>query len=133
VGTVGNEQDLLSGAHAQRFQMVAKQSEGGVRPFSLLLVRFGNGGDVPAHLAFLLGPWTEMGAEQWGAVGLLSTAIIVGSLGAAIAYQIGRSSTVATFDFAYVAFAAIWGFFLFDEVPDRHAMAGIVLIVGAGI
>jgi uncharacterized membrane protein len=74
-----------------------------------------------------------MGAAQWGAIGLLSAAIIVGCLGAAIVYQIGRSSTVATFDFDWVVFAAIWGFFLFDEVPNRHAMAGIVLIVGAGI
>lgn len=95
---------------------------------SLVLVLVGPGGQT-----FLLGSWSGMGADEWGVIGLLSTAIIIGSVGAAIAYQIGRSSTVATFDFAYVAFAAIWGFVLFQEVPNVKEATGIVLIVCAGI
>lgn len=83
--------------------------------------------------AFLLGTWTDMGSKEWTAIGILSVAITIGSVGAAFAYQTGRSATVATFDFAYVAFAAIWGFLLFWEVPGTKSVIGIVLIVIAGI
>lgn len=100
---------------------------------SSFLVLLGTADEGAARQAFLLGPWTEMGSAEWGAFGLLSIAIIVGSVGAALAYQVGRSSTVATFDFAYVAFAALCGFVLFQEVPNPKAMAGIILIVSAGI
>ncbi len=68
-----------------------------------------------------------------GSLVVLAAAIVVGSVGAAVAYQIGRSATVATFDFAYVAFAVIWGFVLFQEVPGSKSILGIILIVAAGI
>jgi drug/metabolite transporter (DMT)-like permease len=66
-------------------------------------------------------------------MGLLATATIIGSIGAAIAYQSGPSSVVSTYDFAYLAFAALWGFVFFAEVPDVISATGIVLIAAAGI
>ena len=86
-----------------------------------------------ASYPFLLGQWTSMEQKEWLTMGLLTTAIIIGSVGAAIAYQAGPSSIVATFDFAYVAFAAGWGFVFFAEVPDPITVTGMVLIVGAGV
>jgi len=83
--------------------------------------------------SFLLAPWTAMNGEAWFAMAVLATAVIIGSVGAAIAYQVGRSSVVATYDFAYVGFAVLWGFVFFAEVPDLVTVAGIVLIVAAGI
>jgi drug/metabolite transporter (DMT)-like permease len=40
---------------------------------------------------------------------------------------------VGTFDFAYVGFAVIWGLVFFAEFPDAISIAGIALIVIAGI
>ncbi len=82
---------------------------------------------------FLLGRWISMGMQEWLAGGLLATAVIIGSVFAAIAYQSGPSSIVSTFDFAYLAFAALWGFLFFAEVPDAITVTGMVLIVAAGI
>ncbi|MEE8624339.1 MAG: DMT family transporter [Acidiferrobacterales bacterium] len=82
---------------------------------------------------FLLGRWISMGGQEWLAMGLLATAIIIGSVGAAIAYQAGPSSIVSTFDFSYLAFAALWGLLFFAEVPDAITAAGILLIAAAGI
>ena len=67
------------------------------------------------------------------ALGLMALAILGGSLGAALAYQIGRPSTVATFDFTYVGFATVWGIVFFAERPDAWTLSGIALIVIAGI
>lgn len=81
---------------------------------------------------FLLGPWKSMWLDEWHMMGILAIAIVVGSIGAAIAYQKGPSSIIATFDFAYVGLAAIWGFVLFAEIPGPLASTGIIMIVSAG-
>jgi drug/metabolite transporter (DMT)-like permease len=83
--------------------------------------------------SFLLGAWAPMGAMAWISMALLAVSIIFGSVGAAIAYQAGPPATVATFDFAYVGFATAWGVLFFAEVPDIVTLAGMALIVTAGI
>jgi drug/metabolite transporter (DMT)-like permease len=88
--------------------------------------------EIIALNPFLLGSWTPMWLEQWRIMAILAIAITVGSIGAAIAYQNGPSSIIATFDFAYVGLAAIWGFLLFAETPGPLVTAGIILIVIAG-
>ena len=96
---------------------------------TLLIGAFGG----TAARGFLLAPWTPMGSGEWLAMALLAVAILVGSLGAAIAYQNAPSAIVGTFDFGYVGFAVVWGLIFFAEVPDLPSMAGMALIVIAGI
>lgn len=86
-----------------------------------------------ARQGFLLAPWAAMGPPEWISMTLLAIAIVVGSIGAAIAYQNGPPSMIGAFDFAYVGFAVIWGLIFFAEVPDLTSTLGIFLIVGAGI
>jgi drug/metabolite transporter (DMT)-like permease len=83
--------------------------------------------------SFLAGDWSPMGATEWLAMALLGVAIIIGSIGSAVAYQVGPPGTVAAFDFAYVEFAALWGILFFGEVFDAITIGGIALIVVAGI
>lgn len=82
---------------------------------------------------FLLASWAHMGVGEWGAMGLLATAILIGSVGAAIAYQNGPPSIIGTFDFAYVSFALLWGMVFFAEVPNLLSLLGMALIVAAGV
>jgi len=82
---------------------------------------------------FLLAPWAQLGPSEWLSMCLLAAAILVGSIGAAIAYQNAPSSMIGTFDFAYVGFAVLWGIFFFDEIPDGVSLIGMALIVGAGV
>jgi len=95
---------------------------------TLLVGAFG-----PERDGFLLAPWTPMGSHEWLAMALLAAAVLVGSVGAAIAYQSGPPSVVGTFDFAYVGFAVVWGLLFFGEAPDGLTVAGMVMIVLAGI
>jgi drug/metabolite transporter (DMT)-like permease len=82
---------------------------------------------------FLFGAWTPMGLDEWLTMSILAIAILIGSIGAAIAYQKGPASIIAIFDFSYVGFAAIWGFLLFAEMPENQVTLGIVMIIAAGI
>ncbi|MEO1612279.1 MAG: hypothetical protein AAFU55_08000, partial [Pseudomonadota bacterium] len=82
---------------------------------------------------FLTAPWSPMGGAEWLAMALLAAAILIGSVGAAIAYQNGSPAMIGVFDFAYVGFAVIWGLLFFAETPDAYALLGIALIVTAGV
>lgn len=99
----------------------------------LLATAFGAAvGDAGAP-SFLSAPWAPLTTETLGAVAVMAAAILIGSVGAAIAYQKGPPSVVGTFDFAYVGFAAMWGFLFFTELPDAYSIAGILLIATGGI
>lgn len=105
----------------------------GVGAVALLLLYLWNpGNETVDSNPFLLGVWTPMWLDEWRIMAILAVAILIGSVGAAFAYQKGPSAIVATFDFAYVAFAVIWGFLLFSEVPQPLVATGIVMIVIAG-
>lgn len=86
-----------------------------------------------SRTGFALAPWASMGAQQWLNMGTLALAILIGSVGAAIAYQNGPPAIIGTFDFAYVGFAALWGLIIFSEVPDTLSIVGMIMIVVAGI
>lgn len=86
-----------------------------------------------ANDSFLLGQGTVMGLSEWAVMGLLAMMTLIGSIGAAYAYQAAPSAIVATFDFAYVAFATVWGLLFFGEVPDLITMIGMGFIVGSGL
>jgi drug/metabolite transporter (DMT)-like permease len=88
---------------------------------------------APERDGFLLAAWTPMGSHEWLAMALLAAAVLVGSIGAAVAYQSGPPSVVGTFDFAYVGFAVVWGLLFFGEIPDGSAVLGMAMIVLAGI
>jgi len=90
---------------------------------------------LPAELrhGFLLSLWTPMGHAEWISMTLLAAAILIGSIGAAIAYQNGPPAMIGSFDFAYVGFAVIWGIVFFGETPDLIASIGMIMIVGAGV
>lgn len=106
----------------------------GVGALALLLLSLWNPADDSVALnPFLFGPWTPMGRDEWRTMGILAIAILVGSVGAALAYQKGPASLVSIFDFSYVGFAVVWGYLMFAEVPANLVMLGILMIVAAGV
>jgi len=49
------------------------------------------------------------------------------------AYQIAPASFIAPFDYAYLGWAAFFGFLFWGTVPSGFTLAGMMLIVGAGV
>ncbi|MGL4237979.1 DMT family transporter [Tabrizicola sp.] len=82
---------------------------------------------------FLLGLWQPMTAMLWGVVVMLSVLMVGIGIGLARAYQSPRPEVIATFDYAYLPFAAFWGYVFFGEVPDIWTAAGMTAILGAGL
>lgn len=100
---------------------------------SIILAILGLGTETKATFPFLLGDWAPMAMREWGwmaLLGVLSTAYFAG---VARAYQIAATPIIATFDYAYLVSAALWGFVFFAEQPDILTIGGMILITGAGL
>ena len=94
----------------------------------------GGGGEVATTApSQFLGSWIGMGWFQWGLIVVLSLTMLTGSVGTALAYQLGPSSVISTWDFSYLAFAVLLGVILFSEKLDAASMLGIGLIALAGL
>jgi drug/metabolite transporter (DMT)-like permease len=100
---------------------------------TLLIAMLGGSGGQAEGTSFLFGAWSSLGKSEWLAMTLLAAALIIGSVGAAIAYQAGPPATVAVFDFAYIGFAAVWGMLFFAETLGGVTIGGILLIIVAGV
>lgn len=82
---------------------------------------------------FLLGGWVTPGAAAWSTVALLAALIVGIGLTLAAAYQSAPPVVIATFDYSYLVFAALWSYVLFDSPPDGPTLAGMAMIAGAGL
>lgn len=110
-------------------------------PFALALalnVAFIIGGGILGLFSgqkgsFIFGTWQTIDLQLIGVVAALAVVILIGSVGAAFAYQNGPPATVAAFDYSYLVFSLIWGSLFFGEFPDTLALIGIVVIVAAGL
>jgi len=85
-----------------------------------------------ADYPFLLDSWAAMAPADWGIVALLAGLLVLIGVGLAGAYRDAPPNVVATFDYSYLLFAALWSFALFGETPDGPTLAGMALIVLGG-
>jgi len=97
------------------------------------LMLLGLGADTKAAFPFLLGDWAKMGLQEWGLMALLAVLSATYFAGVARAYQVAAPSIIATFDYAYLVSAAVWGFVFFSEKPDFSTVCGMILITVAGL
>ena len=82
---------------------------------------------------FLFGQWAGWTVRTLGILVVMAVLIVGVSIGLARAYQSPHPQVIATFDYAYLIFAAFWGFVFFREVPSLWTVMGIALIVVAGL
>lgn len=82
---------------------------------------------------FLFGKWNELGRDEWLITVILALLIIGVSIGLAKAYQSPSPQVIATFDYAYLIFAAFWGYVFFSEIPGFWTIIGMISIAGAGL
>ena len=79
---------------------------------------------------FLLRDWVPVAWSEWAVLLGLALANVIIHLALA---KSAPPQKIATFDYSYLVFAALWGFLLFREVPDLPTLLGMALIAGAGL
>lgn len=96
------------------------------------------GGDLSAagqhrSLAFLLRPWVMPDLTDFL---LIASTGLVGACGSFLltqAYRLAEANVVAPFEYVAIPAATLFGWAIWDEVPDAYTACGIVLIIAAGL
>ncbi|QNQ99797.1 MULTISPECIES: DMT family transporter [Pseudomonas] len=88
---------------------------------------------VAAQADFLLSPWQPLGREEMAFIVCYAVALVFINTATARAYQIAPAALVGTFDYAYLVFACLWGYLLFQEIPDLFTWGGMLMILSAGV
>lgn len=82
---------------------------------------------------FFLISYQPMTAMQWVYLLLAGCAAAGGQLSITAAYRHAPAKEISVFDYSQIVYAALWGFFLFDEIPDAMSITGYVIIIGAAV
>lgn len=83
----------------------------------------------------------SLGFEKWAAptgrhlafLGLAGLFVTLGHCGLLVAYRLGRTASVAPFFYSFALWGVASGFFVWSELPNALALAGIALIAGSGV
>jgi drug/metabolite transporter (DMT)-like permease len=86
-----------------------------------------------ASLAFLTRPWTWPPLGDLLVMASCGVTGALGIIGLTAGYRNAEANLVASFEYTYLVWAAVFGFFLFGEVPASATVAGSVMIVVAGL
>lgn len=98
-----------------------------------LSIHYFGAGAVSAGDAFLLGHWKPMHAREWAVIVVLAILMLAMAVGVAKAYKSPHPEIIATIEYCYIIFAALWGYVFFSEVPDGWSLCGMALITLGGL
>lgn len=97
-----------------------------------ILLLWQPGEELARSYPYLFGNWSAVGISEWLVLGLLAVLTVAIGLGIAGAYQAAPPSIIATFEYVYLGFVALWDVLFFGISPNLVSIVGMVLIVGAG-
>ncbi|MEP3676011.1 DMT family transporter [Sulfitobacter sp.] len=100
---------------------------------SLLLIFLKPHGEMAATYPYIFGEWSAVAAKDWLVLLLLAGFAIAVGIMLAGAYQAAPPSTVATFEYSYLVFVAVWDILFFGIAPTLASITGMILIVVAGL
>ena len=93
--------------------------------------RFDDGTDV--SLSFLLRVWQIPELRHSWILFLLGVASTGGGFMISYAYRRSEAAFVAPFEYIALVMAIIWGYMIFNEVPNFESWIGILLIIVSGL
>lgn len=77
--------------------------------------------------------WTTPGPGTWGLLAISGVGVLIGNLMIITSVRAAPVSVLAPFRYTSVLFALISGFLVWREVPDSLTLAGIAIVIAAGL
>lgn len=84
-------------------------------------------------LPFLIINFQPMTTKQLIFMLLAGLGATGGQVNITAAYSFAPAKEISVYDYAQVIFAAIWGIWIFGEIPDILSIIGYVIIISAGV
>ena len=89
-------------------------------------------GTVALSLAVPFG-WHSPSVSEFTLMTVVAFAGTLGQLALIRAFSHGEAAMLAPYSYTGLAFAALWGFLFFSEIPDFWTILGSLVIAGAGL
>jgi drug/metabolite transporter (DMT)-like permease len=100
---------------------------------SIIIIFFFSAFSCLICLPTMLFEYTPMSMGQLGYLMLAGLSACIGQVGITKAYIYAPAKEISVYDYTQVLFAAILGFFFFNQIPDGLSFLGYILICGAGV
>ena len=84
-------------------------------------------------LNFLLREWADLKKEDWSVFALLGASSAFGGFLISQAYRKAEAAFVAPFEYVFLIWAVLLGWFIWSETVSLRTIIGILIIVSAGI
>lgn len=98
-----------------------------------MILAFVDTGHLATMAPFIFADWRPISIGELSVVAVYALLLVIVNTAVAQAYQTAPSSLIGTFDYTYLIFATLWGYLLFDEMPDAMTGLGMGLILAAGL
>ena len=119
---------LMSGCFAGAgFTYVRKLGKNGER--GPVIVAFFSIFSCLASIVLMLTDYKPMSIRQFVCLMLAGACAAGGQFAVTAAYRFAPARTISVFDYSQVMFASLWGFLVFDELPDHYSVIGYVIII----
>ena len=89
--------------------------------------------NLVSEYSYLFVGWMSVGPAEWTTLIFLAVLVVAIAMSLAEAYRSAPPAKIATFDYAYLIFAAAWDNLIFDSAPSMTSMLGMALIIIAGL
>lgn len=96
----------------------------------LLYPMMANAVIMGAAMPFVYEP---MPLKDFGAAFVIAALAMIGTLCVIAAYKLGEAVRVAPMQYSQILWATVFGYLLFDEVPDLPTFVGASIIIASGI
>ena len=100
---------------------------------SMIIVLFFSAFSTLICLPFMLMNAAAMSVKSLGFLICAGIFACVGQFGITRAYIFAPAKEISVYDYTQVIFAAVFGYFVFGQIPDALSVLGYCLICGAGI
>lgn len=77
--------------------------------------------------------WEPMSADGWLLMALIGAFALIGHFALIKAYRLAPAPTIAPFGYSILIWSVLFGFVIFDQLPDLWTVIGTAIIVGGGI
>ncbi|MDD3253747.1 MAG: DMT family transporter [Lachnospiraceae bacterium] len=97
------------------------------------IVCFFSGFSTLCLLPVMLVSYTPMSGRQLACLLLAGLAACGGQFGITAAYFHAPAREISIFDYSQIVFSAVFGFFLFGQIPDGYSFLGYVIVCGMAL
>lgn len=100
---------------------------------SVVLIVVPPTGGLAESFPYIFGPWSHVTLFDWFVLAILAAFSIAIGMMLAGAYKMAPPATVATFEYSYLVFVALWDVLVFNMTPSFSTLSGMAIIVLAGV